>query len=273
MKITIVVDNLASGQLLGEHGLCMFIEYEDKKILFDSGQGCVLDHNLSSLKINSSDVTDFILSHGHYDHTGGIANLAKYPDFTPDIYIHPAALYAKFANDPEGARYIGISEENKKWLLEQKDKLKIASTPVKIAPGVTVTGEIAEIYPEERCVTKFFLNKELTEIDDMDDDQALVFKTTKGTVVVLGCCHKGLGNTLEQAAIITGKREIYAVIGGTHLRNADKARLDFTIEIIKKYNVKQFVATHCTGFDSAAYLKHALPDIFNAGSTGSTSNF
>ena len=273
LKITVVVDNTAAGNCLGEHGLCMFIEYKDKKILFDSGQGFVLNHNLSSLKINPAVITDFVLSHGHYDHTGGIANLAERLDFSPNIYLHPAALCAKFANDPEGARYIGISEENKKYLLEQKDKLTISSTPVKIDSEICTTGQIAEIYPEERCVTKFFLNKELTEIDDMEDDQALIFETSKGTVVVLGCCHKGLGNTLEQASIITGKNDIYAVIGGTHLRSANQARLDFSVKIIKKYNVKQFIATHCTGFDSAAYLKNALPDIFHAGFAGSTNTF
>lgn len=273
MNITIVVDNLASGKLLGEHGLCMLIECKNRRILFDSGQGFVLNHNLSVLNINPADITDFVLSHGHYDHTGGIANLAQNPKFRPNIYLHPAALSAKFASDPKGARYIGISEESREWILGQKNKSTISKDPVKIDSGITITGEIATIYPEERYVTKFFLNKELTQIDNIDDDQALVFETKKGTVVALGCCHKGLGNTLEQATIITGKREIYAVIGGTHLRSADKARLDFSVEIIKKYNVKQFIATHCTGFDSAAYLKNALPGIFRAGFAGSTSNF
>jgi 7,8-dihydropterin-6-yl-methyl-4-(beta-D-ribofuranosyl)aminobenzene 5'-phosphate synthase len=273
LKITVVVDNLAAGSCFGEHGLCMFIEYKDKKILFDSGQGFVLNHNLSCLNIEPSDITDFVLSHGHYDHTGGIATLAEMPGFNPNIYLHPMALCAKFANDPDGARYIGISEENSAWLLARKDKLTSSSTPVKISYGITITGQIAEIYPEERCATMFFLNKELTQIDDMNDDQALIFETSKGTVVVLGCCHRGLGNTLEQTTIITGKKEIFAVIGGTHLRNVDKARLDFSVDIIKKYNVKQFIATHCTGFNSAAYLKHALPDIFNMGHTGKILEF
>ena len=276
-KITILVDNTASGALLGEHGLSMLVEVGDSKILFDAGQGVAFEENVKRLGIDLTSLTHFAFSHGHYDHTGGIATLAAIPehaDFTPRIHMHPAALDSKFAEEPDGsAKQIGISPENCEWLLSRGDSLLLSCEFVEIAAGVHATGEIPLLFPEEVVSSRFRLDVELTRLDGMMDDLALFMETGSGIVVLLGCCHRGLANTLRQVANIVGSDEIAAVIGGTHLRHATRERLDFTIDTIRKHRVGCFVATHCTGFESAAYLKHALPDIFSAGFAGMTLEF
>lgn len=273
-KITILVDNTASGDLIAEHGLSTLIERDDAVVLFDAGQGEAFDHNIERLGVDLRTVTQLVFSHGHYDHTGGIATLARTKDFSPAIYMHPAALEEKFAREPDGsAKFIGISKANREWLLARGDDLRLSKDSAEIAPGVVTTGEIPEIFLEESCSTRFRLDKDLTQVDDIADDQSLFLRTGEGIVVVLGCCHRGLANTLAHVAMIAGTDEIVAVVGGTHLRHADSDRLDFTVETILKHRVKRFVTAHCTGIESAAYLKEKLPEICTPGYAGMTLNF
>ncbi|NOY75076.1 MAG: MBL fold metallo-hydrolase [Kiritimatiellaeota bacterium] len=273
-KITILVDNTASGKLVGEHGLSSLIEKDETMILFDAGQGEAFAYNIDALGVDLAELAHIVFSHGHYDHTGGIARLAETAELAAVVHMHPAALDAKFAREPDGtAKSIGISKSNREWLLSRGDDLHLSKHPVEIAPGVLTTGEIPEIFSQESCSTRFRLDKELTQIDDMADDMSLFMRTDAGTVVVLGCCHRGLANTLAHITMIAETDEIAAVIGGTHLRNADRARLDFTVETVKKHHVKRFVATHCTGIKSAEYLKEKLPDVFTAGFAGMTMEF
>ena len=276
-KITILVDNTASGELIGEHGLSTIIERDDSVVLFDAGQGDAFAHNLDRLDVDLSSVSHLVFSHGHYDHTGGIAKLADFArtaEFAPSIHLHPAALDAKFAREPDGsAKFIGISEANRDWLLSRGGDLHLSKNSAEIAPGVFTTGEIPEIFLEESCSTRFRLDEELTRVDDMADDQSLFVRTGEGIVVVLGCCHRGLANTLAHVAMIAETDEIAAVIGGTHLRSVDNDRLDFTVNTIFKHRVKRFVTSHCTGIESAAYLKEKLPEVFTAGFAGMTLDF
>ena len=271
-KITILVDNTAAGPLLGEHGLSMLVETDDARILFDAGQGLAFAENVERLGVDLSTLTHVVFSHGHYDHTGGIAKLAEiseFAKFAPEFHMHPAALDAKFAKESDGSsKYIGISSENCEWLLSCGEKLRLSREPAKIASGVFTTGEIPEKFPAEAVSARFRLDEKLTRMDSMMDDQALFIRTGTGIVVVLGCCHRGLANTLAHVAKLAETDEIVAVIGGTHLRHADEKRLDFTIETVRKFGVRRFVGTHCTGFNSAAYLKNALPKVFEAGYSG-----
>jgi 7,8-dihydropterin-6-yl-methyl-4-(beta-D-ribofuranosyl)aminobenzene 5'-phosphate synthase len=262
---------------LGEHGLSILIERENARVLFDAGQGEAFAANARTLNVDLTSLTNVVFSHGHYDHTGGIATLADIPPsagFAPSIHMHPAALDAKFAREPDGsAKYIGISPKNRDWLLSREKKLHLSCESAEIASGVFTTGEIPERFAEEAVSSRFRLDEQLTRMDLMIDDQSLFVETDSGIVVLLGCCHRGLANTLTRVAELAETEKIAAVIGGTHLRHADEKRLDFTIETVIKFGVRRFVGTHCTGFDSAACLKNAIPDVFSAGFAGMTLNF
>ncbi len=255
LKITVVVDNTASGELLAEHGLAYYIECDGKRIFFDSGQGNVIEHNCNKLNIDPLRANAFVLSHGHYDHTGGIKYLAEHFSDNVKVYIHPAAFDKRYAKDEEKYRYIGISKENKKWIRSKDDQhLFFTEAPTEIFENVWVTGEIPRIHRIEKIEYRFCLNKDINQHDDLPDDQSMFFYTEKGIVVLLGCCHSGIGNTLDYISELTGKKKIYAVIGGMHLKNVSRKRLDFTTDVLVKYKVKKFAPCHCTGQKSTAYL-------------------
>lgn len=264
LKITVVADNTASGKLLAEHGLAYYIECDGKRMFFDSGQGRVIEHNCERLNIDPLRANAFVISHGHYDHTGGIKYLSEHFSDNVKVYLHPAALEKKYAKDEHKYRYIGISKESRKWI-KSKDKQRLFFTenPTKVFKDVWITGEIPRVHRIEKVERRFCLNKDINQHDDLPDDQSMYFYTCKGIVVLLGCCHSGIGNTLDYISNITGENRIYAVIGGMHLKNVSRKRLDFTSGILEKYKVKKFAPCHCTGQKSAAYLFCKGPGIFS----------
>ena len=275
LSIKILCDNTASGNYLGEHGLSFLINTGDTNILFDTGKGEVIAHNMQEAGIKPSDIDLVVFSHGHYDHTGGISYIlndslfaTKFSDEKNRIYMHADALNAKYSKTISGPKYIGISKENKNILNKYSDITVFNKESLEILPGVHLTGEIPRINSEENVKTKFFLDDKLSIVDSIVDDQSLFIKTPKGIVVILGCCHSGLANTLDYISKLANTDSIYAVIGGTHLRNANRSRLDFTIEVIKKYNVKLFAPIHCSGQRASAYMFAQLEDIFQEANSG-----
>ncbi len=270
LKITVIVDNYASRNCLAEHGLAYYIEVEGKRIFFDSGQGKVIQHNCEKLDVDPLRANAFVLSHGHYDHTGGIKFLKEHFSDNVKVYLHPAALEEKYAKDDDKFRYIGIAKKNKEWLKNLGTRLNFTEKQTEIFKNVWVTGAVPKIHEIEKPEERFYLQKNKKFPDDLIDDQSMFFYTVKGIVVLLGCCHSGIGNTLDYIAELTGKKEIYAVIGGMHLKNVSKERLDFSAKILEKYNVKLFAPCHCTGQKSSSYFYAKNPDIFNECHAGKT---
>jgi len=255
LKITIVVDNIASGKLLAEHGLAYYIECDGKRMFFDSGQGSVIEHNCDKLNIDPLRANAFVISHGHYDHTGGIKYLSEHFSDNVKVYVHPSALGRKYANEEDKYRYIGMSKESKRWI-KSKDKQRLFFTdePTEIFKHIWVTGKIPRKHRIEKIEKRFCLNKDISQHDNLPDDQSMYFYTEKGIVVLLGCCHSGIGNTLDYISTLTGEKKIHTVIGGMHLKKVSRKRLDFTVDILKKYKVKKFAPCHCTGQISSSYL-------------------
>ncbi len=270
LKITVVVDNTAAGKLYAEHGLAYYIECDSKRIFFDSGQGKVIRHNCDKLDIDPLRANAFVLSHGHYDHTGGMKYLSEHFSDNVKVYLHPGVLEKKYAKDNDKFRYNGTAKKNKEWLKSIGKRLVFTEKPTNVFKDVWVTGEIPRIHKIEKIKKKCFLRKDINYPDYLVDDQSMFFYSAKGIVVLLGCCHSGIGNTLDYISKLTGEKEIYAVIGGMHLKDVSKERLDFTAKILKKYKLKLFAPCHCTGQKSAAYLYAKNPDIFDECYTGKT---
>jgi 7,8-dihydropterin-6-yl-methyl-4-(beta-D-ribofuranosyl)aminobenzene 5'-phosphate synthase len=258
-KITVLVENTAAKLgIMAEHGLSFLIETAGEKVLFDTGQGLVLEHNLKTMGLNLADVKTVVLSHGHYDHTGGLQSALAMMDH-PKVYAHPTAIEPKFVcYRDQGSRMVGMPEVSRKALLEQAEWIRI-DKPVELPGGLRLTGPIPRATTFEGTGGPFFLDEAGTDPDFFDDDQAAFFETEKGTIVILGCAHAGVINTLRHIRKLTKKKPIHTVIGGMHLHSASKERMEKTIKALRKLDIGCMFLGHCTGFDATARLWKEFP--------------
>ncbi len=266
IRITTLVENTASDpKLLAEHGLSFWIEYGDKKILFDTGQSNILIQNAKTLGINLSEADAIILSHGHYDHTGGLAAVLDIAA-KAKIYLHPAAIEPKFSRKASGAESIGMPEDAKKVIRDRE--VIWTETPTQIFPGVIVTGQVPRINNFEDVGGAFFLDESCRKPDELLDDQTLFIETAKGLVIIFGCAHAGVVNTLHLIADLSGKKQFYAVLGGMHLLRASEERIERTETVFRQYNLQRIGPAHCTGGKAVEKFKSAFPDRYFTCSVG-----
>jgi 7,8-dihydropterin-6-yl-methyl-4-(beta-D-ribofuranosyl)aminobenzene 5'-phosphate synthase len=247
--VTTLVENSVaqSGQrLLAEHGLSFYIEAGDRKILFDTGQNLAISNNARVLGIDLSQIDTVVLSHGHYDHSGGLQSiLAGNKNFT--LHGHPDVFSPKVKKTNGNYKYIGIPLE-KHDIIDCGISLQLNREPVEIAPGLMTSGEIALANDFEVGEPIFFLKDNETVIPDtLADDQALIMDTAQGLVVLLGCSHRGVINTLQQVVRLKGNGTIHAILGGLHLGKASDEKLAKIIDHLRDFDLDMIGVGHCTG--------------------------
>ena len=273
LLITVLVDNRAGGPgVLAEHGLAFWIEADGHRILFDTGQGKVLQHNAQQLDISLDTAEMVVLSHGHFDHTGGLKAVLE-SGGEMAVCLHPAALERKYARQKTGPhRSIGIPGLDEATLSRQASFLVWTREPAELSRGVRVTGEIPRRNDFEDTGGPFYRDPLCTEPDLLPDDQVLYIETSAGLVVVLGCAHAGVVNTLDYVAELTGQNRVYAVLGGMHLVRATPRRLEATVAALERYGVQRVGTAHCTGMRAVTYLWSRLSAVCFECSVGSVFN-
>lgn len=259
-RITVLADNSAGRRgLLGEHGLALWIELGAPRVLFDTGQGLVLGSNAGLLGIGLEMTDAVLLSHGHYDHTGGLGDVLHL-EHRPSVFAHRAAFGDKYARNPDGSsRDIGLPGRED-VLSRAQDVLVLVDGPAEVVAGLHATGPVPRITAFEDTGGPFFTDAACTQPDPLIDDQAAYLETAGGTVVLLGCAHAGMVNTLLYVRALTDNRPIRSVVGGMHLHAASEERVDQTIAALERLGAPSLFPCHCTGFKATARLWQAFPD-------------
>jgi 7,8-dihydropterin-6-yl-methyl-4-(beta-D-ribofuranosyl)aminobenzene 5'-phosphate synthase len=272
VRITVLVDNtVRSPGLLAEHGLSYWIDTGTHHVLFDTGQGMALVPNMNRMGIDPANADALVLSHGHYDHTGALGIIFNVA-VRAKLFLHPHALVERYSCREDLAHPIGMPAATAQQLTASEQRLAYTIDPNEVVPGMFVTGEVPRKTQYEDTGGLFFLDAACRKVDDIHDDQALFMDTNPGLIVILGCAHAGMINTLNYVADIT-HRPIHAVIGGTHLVNASADRIAQTIQSLRTINPKLLVPAHCTGPRGMAALWEAFPDQIADGCVGTQWNF
>lgn len=271
LKITVVTENsVTKRNFLAEHGLSLFIEAGDFKLLFDTGQGLALESNIKNLHIDLKEINAIALSHGHNDHTGGLKQVLSLSG-AKAVYGHPGIFDEKYSVNGEGQHSPNGIPFRKDELEQLGAEFHLQREPVLLNKGIILCGQVPRVTDFEELNPHFAVKKEgQYEIDPLWDDQALLIDTPKGLVVVVGCSHSGLINILRYALQVTDNQQIYAVVGGTHLVAANDEKLHKTIEELKKLKVEKLAVSHCTGFHAQMKLKEAFGHGFILNNVGHT---
>lgn len=244
MKIFVLTDNHASRDFAAEWGLSLYIK-SSKNILFDFGNTNLFLENAKKMELDIHDADYCVLSHGHWDHGNGLRYLSD-----KKLICHPDAFIKRYR---KAGGYIGLP-----FTLEEareKFELILSSDPYFIDENIIFLGEIPRIVEFESKNTNFI--KDDNTLDFVMDDSALAIKTKKGLVVISGCAHSGICNTIEYARKVSGIQKIYAVLGGFHLKGGDKLTRK-TIEYLKGVNADIIATSHCTQFPALVEFSNAF---------------
>ena len=259
MRITAISNNWTHRRgFIAEHGLALLVNWNKKRVLFDTGQGLALPSNLPLLKRSIREIDFVVLSHGHYDHGGALEWLAtELEGKTPPLYTHPDALLHRYSRKNGSLQQVGLPEG--KNLLAEWMNTELSSEPVELLPGLWLSGEIHPRHAEEAMETEFLIQRgKGIQPDSFMDDQALFAESPKGLVILTGCAHAGLIATIEWALSLLSHTKIHAVIGGFHLDSASEQRIQWTINQLKKWDIPILAPMHCTGLEAIRQLKNAF---------------
>jgi len=280
LKVTVLVEdsmNVKNTNLIAKHGLSLLVETKfadvDSKFLMDVGPGPdIALRNAGMIDIDMKKIDSMMLSHGHYDHTGALLQVLKHIEHSIPIIAHPNVFSPKFAYKP-ALTPIGI-EFDQPAIKAAGGELLLTRDSIALMNGVLSSGEILRKTNFEN--TKGFWTVENNHfIDDtVSDDQALFINVReKGLVILTGCAHSGIINTVRHAKRVTGINDVYAVIGGFHLEQADDERIQKSVEELKEIDLKRICPCHCTGKKAISQLEKSFGDLCIPIHTGDSIEF
>ncbi len=271
LRITTLIENMPDeeGKLLAEHGLSLHIEFDGKRILFDTGQTGDFVKNATDLGINLENTDDIIISHGHYDHSGGVMTLLSEIKYPIPFYVGEGFFALKYKHLSDGTYRYNGNPFTEQELTDRKVDLHIVTEDVtELSEKILLFRNFPSISGFEKRNEKFVLFQgDSYRTDEFQEEIALGLRTSKGLVLIVGCSHVGICNIL-QAVSEQVDDPIYAVLGGTHLMEADEERLLKTMEVFRRFGVQCVAVSHCTGEQGIALARETFGEQFVLNNTG-----
>jgi 7,8-dihydropterin-6-yl-methyl-4-(beta-D-ribofuranosyl)aminobenzene 5'-phosphate synthase len=266
IEITTLCENTAADiYYIGEWGLSIHISVgKDLSILFDTGSKNACAHNANVAGIRLSEIEMIVLSHGHSDHTGGLRTVLQQIRYEKpkrphvDILCHPAAIETQHVKRGDRYFYRGCPYHIEE-LMRLGARFHTSKEPRWITEDIVTSGEVPmETDFESVAPICFLKEKDQYVCSPVADDQALFIRTNLGLIVVSGCAHRGIINTITHAKRLTDVDDVFMVIGGTHLSNTSQKQQEATVEAFDDIGVKKVGVSHCTGMRAAAFLSEKL---------------
>ena len=267
LSLTVLVDNTTTTDhdYCGEAGLSFLIETAGKKILFDTGLSGLFLANAEEMGISLRDLDILVFSHGHIDHTGGLATLARHlatatPDGVqprvPELIAHPRCFWPKEKNGRENGSVVSEDEVKRQF------PVSLSAEPVWITDDLVFLGEIPRRFPFEKddSAKRLIRNPDgKTETDFLLDDTALAFRSDEGLVIITGCSHAGICNITEYAREVCDEKHVRDIIGGLHLISPTPKRLEKTGKYLNRLHLEALHAGHCTSLQAKLALANYCP--------------
>ena len=264
------------GDLIGEWGLSILIETDATNVLFDTGKSISATYNANALGIDLSSIDKIVLSHSHADHTGGLREILRRIRGTEvEIIAHPDVWALRYRIRPSQADRFGGIPFQRQELENFGAVFNLTAKPTKLTDNIMTTGEIPMVTDFETIEsgdTRFIKEDTGFRPDEILDDQAIIINTKQGLVVITGCAHRGIINTLYHAQQITGVKIIHTVIGGAHLFTASEHRIRRTIIALKDLNIQRLGLCHCTGLPAITLMAQEFGDKFFFNNAGTRIN-
>ncbi len=278
IRLSVLCENNAgTNGVLGEWGWSVLLEYDKKTILLDTGAGESVIRNARRMGIDLSKVDTIVLSHSHYDHTGGLREtLRAIGKEDVEVIAHPDIWAKKYNTVKNRNKFVGVPYQREE-LESLGARFTLVTDPYPITDSILTSGEIPmttsfenESKPafSEGKSSRYIIDETGRRKDLMKDDLAVMIKGTQGLVVVLGCAHRGVINTLYHARSITGVDKIHAVFGGAHLVAESDERIEKTIQVFKQLDVQVLGLCHCTGLKAVSRAINTFGDKFVAMNAG-----
>jgi 7,8-dihydropterin-6-yl-methyl-4-(beta-D-ribofuranosyl)aminobenzene 5'-phosphate synthase len=261
MKIKLLIENTAfQTKVAAEHGLSILIEENDRRIVFDTGQTDAFLRNSKIYELDPDSIESIVLSHGHYDHTGGLASLLQ---VNKHAKVYAKSTFRLFKSKTTG-EYIGTPNLD---LIPQK-RIEIVNQRPEILPNVFIMPNI-EIFDEKETHFTHFKIKEGDEMldDRFDDELYLAIVKDKELSIISGCAHRGITNILRSAQKEFGL-PIRLILGGLHTSKEPDEEVISLAETLDTFHIKDIYVCHCTGIDKYAILKQKCKANVHYASTG-----
>jgi 7,8-dihydropterin-6-yl-methyl-4-(beta-D-ribofuranosyl)aminobenzene 5'-phosphate synthase len=268
VRITTLSENTAQLGFLGEWGLSILVETETAKVLLDTGLSISAVYNADLIGIDLSTIDTIVLSHAHGDHTGGLRDVLRRVRKQVQVIAHPDIWIPKYVVYGEMSRYAGIP-----YAREDLESLgasfNLTKKPFEISGDIMTTGEIEMTTDYETIDDRLFVKRANNMVPDpLADDLAIVVGTTEGLILITGCAHRGIVNTVRQVQKLTRGEYIHTIIGGTHLMVASPERIEKTANELKGLGLQRLGVSHCTGFSASAALAKEFSEVFFLNNAG-----